>query len=176
MSSTINPHAVPCAQGQDAERLRSTVDRVATEVKDYTVQYEEHRTIVEALGTAQLAPENKSALDILALRERWLDATRILESIAIRNLTNYCIADNNVLQAQATSASTAIAPSADSATTSNFPASPSEKKNMKRKLPEPRDGWKGSSGKLHRAHSDAITYHKTMLTLFLWLIVDVLHR
>jgi hypothetical protein len=70
MSSTINPHAVPCAQGQDAERLRSAVDRTATEVKDYTVQYEEQRTIVEALGTAQLAPENKSALDILALRER----------------------------------------------------------------------------------------------------------
>ena len=51
--------AVLFAQGQHAERLRSVVDRTVTDVKDYTIQYEEQRIIVEALGTAQLAPENK---------------------------------------------------------------------------------------------------------------------
>ncbi len=97
--SSMTPNAVTFAQGQDAERLRSVVDRTATEVKDYTLQYEEHRIIVEALGTAKLAPENKSALEILALRESRLDAARIRETTAIRNLANCCIADNSVLQA-----------------------------------------------------------------------------
>jgi hypothetical protein len=49
--SPITPLAVTFVQGQDAERLRSVVDRIATEVKDYTIQYEEQRVIVEALGT-----------------------------------------------------------------------------------------------------------------------------
>ena len=87
------------AQGQDAERLRSIVDRTATEVKDYTIQYEERRKVVEALGTAQSALENKSVLDILALRERRLGATNIREVVAISTLTNCCIADNNDLNA-----------------------------------------------------------------------------
>jgi hypothetical protein len=60
--SSITPTAVPFAQGQDVERLRSVVDRTATEVKDYTIKYEEPRIIVEALGIALLAPEKKSAL------------------------------------------------------------------------------------------------------------------
>jgi hypothetical protein len=56
---------VPFAQGRDAKRLRAVVDRIVIEVKDYTAQYKEQRKIVEALGTAQRAPENKGALDIL---------------------------------------------------------------------------------------------------------------
>jgi hypothetical protein len=93
----------------------------------------------------QLAPENKSALDILALRERRLDAARIRENTAINKLANRYIADNGVLQAQAATTTDAIAPPAVGSTTSIVPASTSEKKTMKRKLPKPRDGWKDST-------------------------------
>jgi hypothetical protein len=43
------------------------------------------------------------------------------------------------------------------------------------KLPEPRDGWKDSAGKIHRAHSDAISYHKTMSAILLQ-IVEIVHQ
>ena len=46
---------------------------------------------------------------------------------------------------------------------------------MKRKLPEPRDGWKDASGKTHKVHLDAITYHKT-LSAILWQIMDIVHH
>ena len=173
--TSITPPAVPFAQGQDAERLRIVVDRTATEVKDYTIQYEEQQIIVEALGSTQLAPENKSDIDILEPRERQLDAARIRETTLINNLTNCCISDNNVLHAQAATATTSIAPLTVGAIISTVPASPSEKKTMNRNLPEPRDGWKDSTGKLHRAHSDAIAYHKTMSTI-LWQPIDVVHQ
>jgi hypothetical protein len=52
----ITPTTVPFAHCQDVEGLRSVVDRTATEVKDYTILYEEERIIVKSLGTAQLAP------------------------------------------------------------------------------------------------------------------------
>jgi len=91
-------------------------------------------------------PGKKSALLILALRERRLDAVCIRETTAISNLSNCCIADNIVLQTQASPAAYAIAPPAIGAsTTSTIPASTLEKKIMKRKLPEPRDGWKDSA-------------------------------
>ena len=65
--SSITPPAVPFAQGQDARRLRAVVGRTATEVKHYTIQYEEQRKMVEAFGTRQSAPESKSFLDIAYL-------------------------------------------------------------------------------------------------------------
>ena len=46
---------------------------------------------------------------------------------------------------------------------------------MKKKLPKPRDGWKDLVSKIHRAHSDAIIYHKTMSTI-LWKLIDVIHK
>ncbi len=66
--------AVPSAQIDDGSRLRAVVDRTAKKVKDYTPQFEDQYKLVEALGTTMNLPENKSALDILALRERRLDA------------------------------------------------------------------------------------------------------
>jgi hypothetical protein len=140
--STITPLAVPFAQGQDAERHGSVVGCTTTKVKDYTVQYEEQRIIVEALGIAQLAPDNKSALAILALQERQLDGARIHKSIAINNPSNCCIADIIGLHAKATTVATTITPSKVGASTSTFPVSPSENINMKRKQPESRNEWK----------------------------------
>ena len=62
--------AVPSAQMDDGSRLRAVVDRTAMKVKDYTSQFEDQYHLVEALGIAMNLPENKSVLDILALRER----------------------------------------------------------------------------------------------------------
>jgi len=45
---------------------------------------------------------------------------------------------------------------------------------MKRKLPEPRDGWKDATGKTHKAHLDSITFHKT-LSAILWQLMDTVH-
>ncbi len=49
--ATSNSSAVPFAQGQDVARLRVVVDRSTKEVKDYAVEYEDQRAIVEALST-----------------------------------------------------------------------------------------------------------------------------
>ena len=103
-------------------RLRVVVDRTTTEVNDYTVQYEERRKVVEALGATQSAPKNKRALDVLELRERRLDAARLRKFVAISNLSNRCIADNNALQEQAVAAASAIAPSTFVATTTSVPS------------------------------------------------------
>ncbi len=53
-------------------------------------------------------PENKSVLDILALRERRLAAAHGRENTSIANLTTFCVAESTVLHAQA--AATAPAP------------------------------------------------------------------
>ena len=45
---------------------------------------------------------------------------------------------------------------------------------MKRKLPEPIDGWKDASCKTHRAHLDFITSHKTVSPIF-WQLMDMVH-
>ncbi len=50
-----------------------------------------------------------------------------------------------------------------------------DKKIIKRKLPEPRDGWKDASGKTHKVHLDAMTYHKT-LSAILSQIMDIVHQ
>jgi len=114
-------------------------------------------------------------LDILALLERRLDAARIREVAAINNLVNCCITDNNNLHAQAAAAATAIAPPSVGATTSPSPTSTSKNKITKRKLPEPRVGWKDFAGNIPRAHSDAMAYHKTMPTMLRQLI-HVIHK
>jgi len=49
------------------------------------------------------------------------------------------------------------------------------KKTMKRKLPEPIDGWKDHAGKTHRVHHDYIVYHKTFSGI-LWQIMDIVHE
>ena len=46
---------------------------------------------------------------------------------------------------------------------------------MKRKLPEPNDGWKYHSGKTHRVHHDNMQYHKTRSGI-LWQIMDIVHE
>ena len=45
---------------------------------------------------------------------------------------------------------------------------------MKRKLPEPIDGWKDASGKTHRAHLDSITFHNSISAIF-WQLMDIIH-
>jgi hypothetical protein len=42
----------------------------------------------------------------------------------------------------------------------------SDKNIIKRKLPEPRDGWKDHSGTTHRVHYDAMHHHKTISGIF----------
>ena len=46
---------------------------------------------------------------------------------------------------------------------------------MKRKLPEPVDGWKDHAGKTHRVHHDHMVYHKTVSGI-LWHIMDIIHE
>jgi hypothetical protein len=45
---------------------------------------------------------------------------------------------------------------------------------MKRKLPEPSDGWKDQSGKHHRVHHETMLYHKQVSGIF-WEIMDIVH-
>ena len=85
--------AVPAAEEEDGLLLRAVVMRTAQEVKDYTTQYEDQRKLVDAIDTAMKAPENKSVLDILAVRERRLDVALVRELNAIANFTNFCIAE-----------------------------------------------------------------------------------
>ncbi len=57
--SSINPLAVNFAKSEEAVIMRAVVDRTTTEVKDHTLQYEEPRNIVEALGTAKAPPKTR---------------------------------------------------------------------------------------------------------------------
>jgi hypothetical protein len=83
------------------------------------------------------------------------------------------IADSSAIQAQ--EAATAATATHTVDTTTPLTTTTAEKKIIKRKLPEPRDGWKDSTDKLHRAHSDAMSYHKTMSAM-LWQLVDIVHQ
>ena len=76
-------------------------------------------------------PENKSVLDILALKERRLDAALGRKNTAVANLTAFCVAESNVLKAQAaaTAPATVISAPTDPTTTSKAVA---DKKIMKR--------------------------------------------
>jgi hypothetical protein len=166
--------AVPFAQGHDVSRLRAAVDMSAQEIKDYTQEYEDERAIVEALSAAQLAElVNKPEIDILGVRERRLEAARLRETYALALLANCLMADNRAVQAQ--EAATAATATPAFATTTSLTTTTAEKKIVKRKLPEPRDEWKDSTGKLHRAHSDAMSFHKT-LSAMLWELVDIVHQ
>ena len=80
--------------------------------------------------------------------------------MALSLLANYLIADISAVQAQAAATTATATPTV--ATTTPLTTTTAEKKIIKRKLPEPRDGWKDSTCKLHRAHSDAMSYYKTM--------------
>jgi len=57
------------------------------------------------------APENKGVLDILAMRERRLDAALVMEANAIDKCINFCVAEKSAPQAQSAAAATALAPS-----------------------------------------------------------------
>jgi hypothetical protein len=155
--------AVPYAQKKDGLLLRAVFIRTAQEVKDYTTKYEDQCKLIDALGIALNAPENKSVLDILAMRDRRLEAALVTEANAIAVLTNFCLAENSVLRAQSATASAALPkpPGAVAATptTTTVPYTSngiSDKKIMKRKLPEPRDIWKDHLGKTHRVYYDTI--------------------
>ena len=56
-----------------------------------------------------------------------------------------------------------------------FPKAVADKKILKRKLPEPREGWKDATGKTHRAHLDSITFYKT-LSAILWQLMNMVHQ
>jgi hypothetical protein len=46
---------------------------------------------------------------------------------------------------------------------------------MKRKLPEPNDGWKDQLVKIHRIHQETMKYHKT-LSGILWQVMDIVQE
>jgi hypothetical protein len=166
--------AVPFAQGQDVSRLRAAVDRSAQETKDYVQEYKDKRATVEALSAAEHAePGNKSKIDILGMRERRLEAARLRETAALSLLANCLIAESSAVHAQAAVNAATATPTI--ATTTPLTTTNAEKKIIKRKLPEPRDGWKDSTFKLYRAHSDAMSYHKPMSAM-LWRLVDIVHH
>ncbi len=78
--------------------------------------------MVEALGIALNAPENKGVLDILGLRERRLDAALGKENTTIANLANFCVAERSVLHAQATASAASATISAPPVPTTTFKA------------------------------------------------------
>ncbi len=84
--------------------MRALLDRATQEVKDYTVQYEDQVKLVNALGSDMNAPENKVVLDVLAMRERRMDAALVKEANAIDNFTMFCVAEKSASQAQSASA------------------------------------------------------------------------
>ena len=92
--------AVPSTQDEDISLLRAILGRTSQEVKDYTAQYEDHVNLVHQLGLAVNEPENKPVLDVLAMRERRLDAALAREANAIEKLTEFCVADKSASQAQ----------------------------------------------------------------------------
>ena len=170
--ATTSSTAVPFAQGQDVIRLRAAVDRSSQEIKDYTTEYEDQRAKVDALDAAERAdPKNAYMFNVLTVREGRLDAARIRETAALALLSNCLIAHSSASQAQAAATVAAALPATDITPLTTTAA---EKKVIKRKLPEPRDGWKDSAGKLHRAHSDAMSYHKA-ISAILWQITDIVH-
>jgi hypothetical protein len=73
---------VPYAQDEDISLLRAILGRTSQEVKDYTVQYEDQVNLVHQIGLTINEPENKSILDVLAMRERRLDAALAREANA----------------------------------------------------------------------------------------------
>jgi hypothetical protein len=167
--------AVPSTVFDDVSRLCAVVDRITKDVEDYTSQYENQYKLVEALGIERNKPENKNALDILALRLSRLDKALDRETKAIANLTNCRVAQEAAFQAQAAVLAATIGGATTTTMTTTTPTTASDKKVMKWKLPEPRDGWKDASGKTHKVHLDAITYHKTLLVI-LWQIMDIVHH
>ena len=155
--ATSTSNAVHFEQEEDGVLLRAVLIRATQEVKEYTVRYEDQSKLVNILGTVMNDPENKSVLDILAVRERRLDASLVRESNAFATLSNFCVAEKGALQAQSAAAIVALTPPIDvvATTTTTTPATlagSSSKKIMKRKLPEPNDGWKDHSGKTRRVH------------------------
>jgi len=125
-ASTSN--AVHFEQEEDIVLLRAVLIRATKEVKD-----------------TMNAPENKSVLGILAMRERRLDAALVREYNAISTLSHFCVAENGALQAQSAATATALSPpiGASATNTSTTPATSagaSSKKIMKRKLPGHNDG------------------------------------
>ncbi len=158
--ATTSSTAVPFAQGQDVIRLRAAVDRSSQEIKDYTKEYEDHRAIVDALDAAEQAdPRNIYLFNILTIREGRLDAARIREIAAMALLSNCLIVHSSAAQ---TNAAATAATALPATATTPLTTTTAEKKVIKRKLPEPRDGWKDSAGEPHRAHSDAMSYHKAI--------------
>ena len=144
-ASTSN--AVQFEQEEDGVLLRAILIRATHEVKDYTVQYEDHSKLVNNLGTVMNAPKNKNVLDVLAMRERRLDASLVRESNVVATLSHFCVAEKGALQAQSAAASAALTPPTGVVATTTIiapatSAGASSKKIMKRKLPEPNDGWK----------------------------------
>ena len=127
------------------------------------------------------APENKVALDVLAMKERRLEAVLVREANAIEKLTAFCVADKGASQAQSATDAAAFAPlsgAVGATTTTTMPSTSlgtSSKKSMKRTLPEPVDGWKDHACKTHRVHHDFMQYHKTVSRNF-WQIMDIVHE
>ena len=99
------------------------------------------------------------------MRERRLEATKLSETPALSLLANCLISDISVVQAQADATAATATPTV--ATTTPLTTTTTEKNIIKCKLPEPGDGWKDSTGKLYRAHSDAMSYHETLAAM-LW--------
>ena len=87
--------AVLPAQDEDISLLRAILGRTSQEVNEYTVQYEDQVNLVQQLGIAVNEPENKPVLDILAMRERRLDAALARGADAIEKLTEFCVADKS---------------------------------------------------------------------------------
>jgi len=101
------------------------------------------------------------------MTERRFDAAFVRESNTISTHANFCVAEKGALYAQSATAASALAPPSGvvATTTAATPATSigtSNKKIMKRKLPEPNNGWKDQSGKTHRIYHETMHYHKTL--------------
>jgi hypothetical protein len=151
---------VPSSQDEDISLLRAVLGRTSQEVKDYTVEYEDQVKLVLQIGFTVNEPENKGVLDVLAMREHRLDAALAREANAVQKLTEFCVTDKSASHAQLAAVAAAFAPPSGvgaATTTTRVPSTTlgaSRKKIMKRKLPEPVDGWKDHADKTHRVHHD----------------------
>ena len=87
--------AVPSTQDEDISLLRAVIGRTSHEVKDYTVHHEDQINLVHQLGLTANEPENKPVLDVLAMRERRLDASLVMEANAIEKLNEFCVVDKS---------------------------------------------------------------------------------
>ena len=163
----MDPNSVPASgsgTNVDYARLEALVDKSSAVVDALAYAYDYAETLVTDFKG------DKSDSAFLELKENRnkaesrLEAARNRLAAATSAYSNWMVAREQLRTAEA------------SKNNGKSPAVPSDglavnKKTIKRKLPEPVDGWKDNAGKTHKKHNDAFNYNLVLNTV-LWQLFD----